>query len=60
MSNFTIYIYDASGKLLQSQSHTATGTLQKIQVNMTGFASGIYQLHLKMGKETAVYKVVKE
>ncbi|MES2772612.1 MAG: S8 family serine peptidase [Bacteroidota bacterium] len=53
-------LYDATGKLLLHQTSSANGTPQKLQVNMAGFASGIYQLKLTMGDSEETMKVVKE
>ena len=53
-------LYDAAGKLLLQQTTLASGATQKIQLNMAGFASGIYQLKIRMGDKEEVMKVVKE
>jgi hypothetical protein len=52
-------LYDAAGKLLQQQRTTATGTAQKLQLNMAMLPTGIYQLKVQSGNDEEVVKVVK-
>jgi hypothetical protein len=55
------YLYDNNGKLLKTiTGNIANASLQKIQIDMSSFAAGIYQLKVKLGNKQQVLKVVKE
>ena len=58
-SDVQLSLYDATGKLLQQQHTTATGTAQKLQLNIAGLPAGVYQLQLQSGNEEEAVKVVK-
>ncbi len=55
-----LYLYDATGKLLQQQHTTATGATQKLQLSVAGLPVGVYQLKVQSGNDVTVEKVVKE
>ncbi|MEO7310513.1 MAG: S8 family serine peptidase [Chitinophagaceae bacterium] len=55
-----ITLYDAAGKQLVSQKENATGATQKLQLNMASYASGIYQLKVRLGDKEETIKVVKQ
>ena len=52
-------LYDAAGKLLQQQRTIATGSAQKLQVNIATLPAGIYQLKIQSGNDEEVVKLVK-
>lgn len=52
-----IEVFDSSGKKVQSQNFSKEN---EVQLNLSGFASGTYLLHIKTNEGTAIEKVVKK
>jgi hypothetical protein len=56
----TLKLLNAQGQLLMQQNQTATGSTQKINLDMSAFASGVYMLHVFTNNQQQTFKVNKQ
>jgi hypothetical protein len=54
----TIRMYDLAGKVVLNRSHNVTAGQGSVDIEMNGYASGIYMLHFTQGNVAKVVKVV--
>ncbi len=57
---FTLKLLNAQGQLLMQQNHSATGNTQKISLDLSSFASGVYMLHVFTNNQQQTFKVNKQ
>ncbi len=57
---FTVKLNDISGKLLHERSASVRNGKVRLSFDLTGYAQGIYILHISDGKRQASYRIMKE
>jgi hypothetical protein len=53
-------VTDAAGRVITGYVAQANGSLQKLEVNITGQPAGIYLLQVRVGDQKEVYKLFKQ